>query len=84
MGTCLVPGAVLGAGTRGLNQVHGGGYCPGRGGSQCGHRESAEHSWNYTWCEVGIRTRARWGGQDGASDRRVPGQVGPLGIYLET
>lgn len=54
-----MPGAVLGAGTKGVNQVHGGGYCPGGEGSQCHGRESAGYSENLV-VRSGYKNLGRW------------------------
>lgn len=79
-----MPGAVLGAGTKGVNQVHGRGYCPGRKYSQCGGRDSAKHSENLV-----VRSRCknlrRWGVLVSWcwSGKRGTSHVGPLVTHLE-
>ena len=80
-----MPSAVLGAGMRGTDQVHGRGYCPGRGGSQCGDMESAEPCGNYELCQV-YRNMGKVGVSGHAvgveGEHLVRGQVGPLWSYL--
>ena len=80
-----MPGAVLGAGTKGVNQVHGRGYSPGREDSQCGGRESAEHSENLV-ARSRYKNLGRWGVlvSWSWSSNRGTSHVGPLVTHLET